>query len=80
VQRRRDLALEVAALTSVAAIASEEPASVLMTGIPEQGHSEERPTLRARRCAALLADPQRYYTTPHQDLLREKIGEFARRS
>jgi len=71
-----DLAVEVAAATAVAGIASEEPASVLLTGIlnKETPKSGERHT--PRDAEPLLADPQRYYTAQFQRLTREKIARI----
>ena len=69
-----DLALEVAAATTdVAAIAPEEPATVLFTGIfnkdfPKRGARHTPPD-----SAPISADPKRYYTSKYQALTREKI-------
>jgi dipeptidyl aminopeptidase/acylaminoacyl peptidase len=72
-----DLALEVAALTaSVAAIASEEPASVLMSGVLNKDTPKSGDLYTPGDAQPLLRDPQRYYATPHQELLREKISRI----
>jgi acetyl esterase/lipase len=71
-----DLALEIAAATDICAIAPEEPASVLFTGIfnakfPKKG--ERHTPLDA---APIAAEPKRYYTAEYQKLTREKIGRI----
>ena len=69
-----DLALEIAAATDVAAIAPEEPATVLFTGM----FTAELPKKGARYApadgaAALGPDYARGYTPRHQQRTREKI-------
>jgi len=71
-----DLSLEVAAATDVAAIAPEEPASILFTGtfntsIPKTG---ERYT--PADAQVVVTDPSRYYTPQKQKLTREKISRI----
>jgi dienelactone hydrolase len=71
-----DLALQAAAATNLAAIASEEPASVLFTGVlntevPKQG---ERYT--PADAAPLMIDPARYYTAAFQKRTRETLGRI----
>lgn len=71
-----DLALEVAAATDVAAIAPEEPASVLLTGI----FNKDFPKSGARHTPAdaqvIFNDPRGYYTTQYQKVTREKLGRI----
>jgi dipeptidyl aminopeptidase/acylaminoacyl peptidase len=69
-----DLALEVAAATDVAAIAPEEPATVLFTGM----FNRDMPKKGARYepgdgAAALGPDYARGYTEKYQQLTRDKI-------
>jgi len=71
-----DLALEIAAATEVCAIAPEEPASVLLTGIfntkfPKQG---ERYT--PADAGPISQDPKRYYLPEYQKLTRAKIARI----
>lgn len=71
-----DLALEIAAATDVAAIATEEPATVLFTGI----FNRELPRAGERYvpgdAAVISADPERYYTAKYQKMTREKIARI----
>jgi dipeptidyl aminopeptidase/acylaminoacyl peptidase len=69
-----DLALEIAAATDIAAIAAEEPATVLFTGM----FNRELPKKGARYvpgdgAAAFGPDYARAYTPQHQQKTREKI-------
>jgi dipeptidyl aminopeptidase/acylaminoacyl peptidase len=69
-----DLALEIAATTDIAAIAPEEPATMLFTGI----FNRELPKKGARYtpedgAAAFGPDYSRAYTAKYQQLTREKI-------
>ena len=68
-----DLALELAAATDIAAIAAEEPASMLFTGT----FNREVPKKGARYApedGTGVADDPREYTPQHQQRTREKIG------
>jgi dipeptidyl aminopeptidase/acylaminoacyl peptidase len=68
-----DLALEVAAATDVAAIAPEEPATVLFTGV----FNKDVPKSGERHTPAdafpIIEDPKRYYTPPYQKHTQEKV-------
>jgi dipeptidyl aminopeptidase/acylaminoacyl peptidase len=69
-----DLALEIAAATDIAAIAPEEPATVLFTGM----FNRQLPKTGARYtpgdgAAAFGPDYSRGYTATYQQLTREKI-------
>ncbi|HYM19092.1 MAG TPA: prolyl oligopeptidase family serine peptidase [Micropepsaceae bacterium] len=71
-----DLALEVAARISIAAVVPEEPASTLMSGlfnasIPKRG---ERYT--ANENFFLFDNPRQYYTTEFQKILRAKVAKI----
>jgi len=68
-----DLALEVAAATHVTAIAAEEPATVLFTGLLNKGVPKAGERYAPGDGAAILADPKRYYTANYQKMTREKI-------
>jgi dipeptidyl aminopeptidase/acylaminoacyl peptidase len=70
-----DLALEIAAATDIAAIAPEEPATMLFTGL----FNRELPKKGARYepgDGAGLADDPRAYTPKYQERTREKIGRI----
>lgn len=71
-----DLALELAAATDLAAIAPEEPASILFTGVfnrqsPKRGNRFTPPD-----SSPISAEPKRYYTEEYQKLTREKISRI----
>jgi dipeptidyl aminopeptidase/acylaminoacyl peptidase len=60
-----DLALEVASATDVAAIAPEEPASILFTGIfNKESPRRERDT--RQDAAPISAEPRRYFTAAYR--------------
>jgi dipeptidyl aminopeptidase/acylaminoacyl peptidase len=70
-----DLALEIAAATDIAAIAAEEPATMLFTGL----FNRELPKKGARYepgDGAGLADDPSAYTPKYQQWTREKIGRI----
>lgn len=71
-----DLALEIAATTDVAAIAAEEPASVLFTGVFNKEIPRKGERYTPEDSAPISADPERYFTPKHQKLTREKIGRI----
>jgi acetyl esterase/lipase len=71
-----DLALEVAAATDVAAIAPEEPASVLLTGIFNKDFPKRGERHTPADAAVIFDDPKAYYTPPYQKLTREKLGRI----
>lgn len=71
-----DLALEVAAATSVAAIVPEEPASVLLTGIFDKTFPKQGERYTPLDAAPISADPKRYYTSDHQRRTRAKIDKI----
>ena len=70
-----DLALEIAAATDVAAIAPEEPASMLFTGTFNRDIPKKGPRYVPGDGAGLADDP-RAYTAKHQELTREKIARI----
>jgi dienelactone hydrolase len=71
-----DLALQLAASTDVAAVAAEEPASVLFTGVLNKDVPRRGERLTPADAAPLMLDPQRYYTAPFQTLTRAKIARI----
>jgi dienelactone hydrolase len=71
-----DLALEVAAATDVAAIAAEEPATVLFTGILNKELPKNREVYTPGDAQPIVAEPKRYYTSAFQQLTREKIARI----
>jgi hypothetical protein len=71
-----DLALEIAAATDVAAIAPEEPATVLFTGVLNTDLPKKGERYTPEDSAPISADPKRYYTAKYQILAREKIGKI----
>ena len=71
-----DLALEVAAATDVAAIAPEEPASILLTGIFNKDFPKQGLVHTPADSAPIFEDPKRFYTAQYQKLTREKLGRI----
>ena len=71
-----DLALEIAATTDLAAIAPEEPASVLFTGVFNRDIPKAGDRYVPLDSEPISADPTRYYTRAFQQLTREKIGRI----
>jgi dipeptidyl aminopeptidase/acylaminoacyl peptidase len=68
-----DLALEIATASDVAAIAPEEPATILFTGIYNREFPKKGERYTPEDGAPISADPKRYYTEKYQKLTREKI-------
>ena len=71
-----DLALEIAAATDVAAIAAEEPATILFTGVLNSEFPKKGERYTPEDSAPISADPKRYYTAKYQVPTREKIGKI----
>jgi acetyl esterase/lipase len=71
-----DLALQAAAVTDVAAIAPEEPASVLFTGVLNNSVPKRGETHTPADAAPLMKDPLRYYTADFQKITRAKIARI----
>jgi dienelactone hydrolase len=71
-----DLALAAAAETDLAAIVSEEPASILFTGVFNKQSPKKGARFTPFDAAPILADPKRYYTPECQKLTREKIARI----
>lgn len=71
-----DLALEVAAATDVAAIAPEEPASILLTGIFNKDFPKKGTVHTPADSAPIFEDPKGHYTPQYQKLTREKLGRI----
>ena len=68
-----DLALEVAAMTGLAAIIAEEPATMLFTGVMNTGEPKAEDTYSPRDSLIFTDDPWRYYTEERQEFTREKL-------
>jgi dienelactone hydrolase len=71
-----DLAMEVAAATAVAAIAPEEPASILLTGIFNKDFPKAGAVHTPADSAPIFEDPKGYYTPQYQKLTREKLSRI----
>lgn len=71
-----DLALEIAAATEVCAIAPEEPASVLLTGIFNAKFPKKGERFTPPDGAPITQDPKLYYTPEYQKITRAKIGRI----
>jgi acetyl esterase/lipase len=71
-----DLALEIAAATDVCAIAPEEPASVLLTGIYNSSFPKQGARYTPADAAAISQDPKRFYTPEFQKLTRAKLARI----
>jgi dienelactone hydrolase len=71
-----DLALQLAASTDLAAVAAEEPASVLFTGVLNKDVPKRGERLTPADAAPLMSDPQRYYTPQFQTRTRDKIARI----
>jgi dienelactone hydrolase len=71
-----DLALQLAASADVAAVAAEEPASVLFTGVLNKDVPKSGERLTPADAAPLMRDPERYYTGQFQALTRERIARL----
>lgn len=71
-----DLALAVAAEKSVAAIAAEEPASMLFTGVFNSASPKTGERYTPRDTAPIFESPKRYYTDEYQRLTRAKIARI----
>jgi dienelactone hydrolase len=69
-----DLALEIATATSVAAIVSEEPASMMFTGVFNRSSSKAGERFAPEDSFPILADPARYYTDEYKKLTQTKIA------
>jgi len=68
-----DLAFEVARLTEVAAIAAEEPATMLFTGIMNKNFPKAGERFTARDGTPIMENPLNFYTTEYQRLTQEKM-------
>ena len=71
-----DLALAVAAEKSVAAIAAEEPASMLFTGVFNRAIPKAGQRYAPRDTAPIFENPKGYYTNEFQRLTRAKIARI----
>ena len=71
-----DLAFEVARLTAVAAIAAEEPATMLFTGIMNKNFPKAGERFTPRDGLPIMENPLNFYTMEHQRLTQEKMGSI----
>jgi dipeptidyl aminopeptidase/acylaminoacyl peptidase len=71
-----DLAIEVAAATDIAALAPEEPASVVLTGIFNKTYPKRGEVYTPADAGPILKDPRGHYTAQYQKLTREKLGRI----
>ena len=71
-----DLALQAAAATNLAAIAPEEPASVLFTGVLNKEVPKQGERYTPVDAAPLMVEPLRYYTAAFQKLTRDKLSRI----
>jgi dipeptidyl aminopeptidase/acylaminoacyl peptidase len=69
-----DLALEIAAATDVAAVAVEEPASVMFTGVFNRNSPKAGERYTAADGFPIMANPARYYTEEYQRLTQAKVA------
>ena len=71
-----DLAMQVAASADVAAIAPEEPASVLFTGVLNKDVARSGDRFSPKDAAILMSEPLRFYTPAYQSRTREKLARI----
>jgi hypothetical protein len=71
------LAFEVAAMTELAAIIAEEPATMLFTGVMNKDGPKAGDTYDARDSEIFMEDPWRFYTRERQEFTREKLGRIS---
>lgn len=70
------LALEVAGEATLCAIAVQEPASVLLTGMFSKENIGGEPPFDVNRGRQIMADPRRFYTPELQERTRTKIRKI----
>jgi len=68
-----DLALEAARVTEVAAIAAEEPATPMFTGVFNKNSPKAGERFTPRDAFAIMETPLRFYTAEYQRLTQEKL-------
>ena len=71
-----DLAVAVAAEKRVAAIAAEEPASILFTGVFNDTSPKSGERYTPQDSAPIFKDSNGHYTEPHQRATRQKIARI----
>lgn len=71
-----DLVLEIAGETTVAAVTSEEPATVVFTGMFDTGTPRQGETYEGTDAFVLLEDPFAYYTPELQAFTQGKIRKI----
>ncbi len=68
-----DLALEVARATDVAAIAAEEPATMMFTGVFNKDSPKAGERFTPRDSFPIMENPLNFYTAEYQRLTQEKV-------
>ena len=71
-----DLALSVAAVADVAAIAAEEPASMIFMGLFNASLPKSGERYTSAAVGPIMADPHGHYTTEFQELTRAKMARI----
>ena len=71
------LALELAGETELAAVAAQEPATVLFTGTFSKENLGGDPPFDEKRGQAIMAEPRRYYTPELEARTRAKVQKIA---
>jgi dienelactone hydrolase len=71
-----DLALQLAAEVRLAAIAAEEPATIMFTGIWTKDSPKKGEIFTAKEADEIMKDPHRFYTPEHARLTRERIARI----
>ena len=71
-----DLAIAVAAEKRVAAIAAEEPASILFTGVFNNASPKAGQRYTPQDSAPIFKDSKGHYSEPHQRATRQKIAKI----
>jgi|RhiMethySRZTD1v2_1073278.scaffolds.fasta_scaffold00416_11 dipeptidyl aminopeptidase/acylaminoacyl peptidase len=71
-----DLAVAVASERRVAAIAAEEPASILFTGVFDKTSAKAGPRYTPQDSAPLFVNPRQHYTSERQRTTRAKIAKI----
>jgi acetyl esterase/lipase len=70
------LALELAGETQLCAIAAQEPATVLFTGMFNKDSLGGKPPFKVSDGQKIMEDPKSYYTPELQEHTRDKIGKI----
>jgi dienelactone hydrolase len=71
-----DLAIAVAAEKRVVAVAAEEPASILFTGVFNKTSTKAGERYTPQDSAPIFVNPRQHYTSEHQQTTRAKIAKI----